>query len=48
MFAILQTVMSHAMMLVYNLIISKDIWLVGHGVVLRDGADDFAWAACGE
>ena len=35
----------HAMMLFYNSIISNDIWLVGHGVGLRDGADDFAWAA---
>ena len=48
MFAILQTIMSHAMILFYNLIISNDIWLVGHGVGLRDGADDFAGAACGE
>ena len=48
MFAILQTVMSHAMMLVYNLIISNDIRLVGHGVGLRDGADDLAGAAGGE
>ena len=40
--------MSHAMILVYNLIISNDIWLVGHGVGLRDGADDFAGAAGGE
>ena len=48
MFAILQTVMPHAMMLVYNLIISNDIWLVGHGVGLRDGADDLAGAAGGE
>lgn len=42
---ILQTVILHAMMLVYNFIISNDIWLVGHGVGLRDGADDFAGAA---
>ena len=42
---ILQTVVSHAMILVYNFIISNDIRLVGHGVGLRDGADDFAWAA---
>ena len=42
---ILQTVESHAMILVYNFIISNDIRLVGHGVGLRDGADDFAWAA---
>ena len=48
MFAILQTVMSHATILVYNLIISKDIWLVGHGVGFRDGADDLAGAARGE
>ena len=45
---ILQTVILHAMMLVYNFIISNDFWLVGHGVGLRDGADDFAWAACRE
>ncbi len=45
---ILQTVILHAMMLVYNFIISNDIWLVGHGVGLRDGADDFAGAARGE
>ena len=45
---ILQTVESHAMILVYNFIISNDIRLVGHGVGLRDGADDFAWAACRE
>ena len=42
---ILQTVESHAMILVYNFIISNDIRLVGHGVGLRDGADDFARAA---
>jgi len=42
---ILQTVILHAMMLVYNFIISNDIWLVGHGVGLRDGTDDFAGAA---
>ena len=42
---ILQTVVSHAMILVYNFIISNDIRLVGHGVGLRDGADDFARAA---
>ena len=41
---ILQTVILHAMMLVYNFIISNDIWLVGHGVGLCDGADDFAGA----
>ena len=42
---ILQTVILHTMMLVYNFIISNDIWLIGHGVGLRDGADDFAGAA---
>ena len=42
---ILQTVVSHAMILIYNFIISNDIRLVGHGVGLRDGADDFARAA---
>lgn len=45
---ILQTVESHAMILVYNFIISNDIRLVGHGVGLRDGADDFAWTTCRE
>ena len=48
MHVILQAIALRTMMLVHDLVISEDFWLVDHGVGLRDGADDFAWASGGK
>ncbi len=45
---ILQAIALRGMMLVHDLVIPENFWLVDHGVGLRDGADDFAWATGGK